>query len=363
MELLSLVLIRNLKTKTSMNMKKTIILVISVFCVIGCERAIVPDHEDGKMIKVSLALAGDVTTEDYPLHQTRAGETDSNDLYGIQVYQDDTPYAYGLFDDVSDVNIYLHSDKTYSFICSSIKPGKYLLKKLSIQSRNYVDYGGHRFYNETGYGDNIIISGPSSGYGYPFNVYAKGINGYIEALSSPSNEFKYSTSDYFKSLSTGECSLSASESRVYYPKLYRYYGEASNYTPLVNSTVTINMKQTGFGLKYIVQGVTDGTASITIKNDKRTFFSNTDISSSFTSDGLFFQYENVKDAWQYADDYAENVTVSMTWLRGVGVNQDLGSQVVQVKRNRLNVITVSLSTSTRSDSIDKPNVKITVDSI
>ena len=58
---------------------------------------------------------------------------------------------------------------------------------------------------------------------------------------------------------------------------------------------------------------------------------------------MFYSFNNIVDAWTY-DDYTENLTVSMKWMRGVGIEQDLGSQVIQVKRNALNTITIALDT-------------------
>ena len=111
------------------------------------------------------------------------------------------------------------------------------------------------------------------------------------------------------------------------------------------------MKHLVYGLQCNVTGVTDGTASITIKNGDNVLLEKTDISGEYHSDNLLFSCSSLYDAWQYADNYTENVTVSMNWLRGVGVSQDLGSQVVQVKRNCKNVINISLSTSLSSPAV------------
>ena len=43
-----------------------------------------------------------------------------------------------------------------------------------------------------------------------------------------------------------------------------------------------------------------------------------------------------------ADNYTENLTVSLSWERGVGVTQDLGSKQIQVKRNVMNVVRIQL---------------------
>lgn len=129
-----------------------------------------------------------------------------------------------------------------------------------------------------------------------------------------------------------------------YPQVDRYYGKSGSYTATYGNTtpVTIDMKHVVFGLKYKITGITDGSVSITIKNDDKTFFEQTGITADFTSEQKLYCFTDILSAWQYADGYAENVTVSMTWARGVGVTQDLGSQVVQVKRNAMNTINISL---------------------
>lgn len=110
------------------------------------------------------------------------------------------------------------------------------------------------------------------------------------------------------------------------------------------------MKHLVYGLQCNVTGVSDGTASVTIKNGDNTLLEKADISGEYHSEKMMFAFSDMHSAWQYSDDYSENVTVSLTWHRGVGVTQDLGSAVVQVKRNCMNVINVSLSTTTKACS-------------
>ena len=95
-------------------------------------------------------------------------------------------------------------------------------------------------------------------------------------------------------------------------------------------------------------GVSDGTASILIKNGNNTLLDKSGISGEYHSEVIVFSFADMHGAWQYSDNYAENVTISMTWMRGVGVLQDLGSRVIQVKRNRVNVINVALGTTISS---------------
>ena len=123
--------------------------------------------------------------------------------------------------------------------------------------------------------------------------------------------------------------------------------------------ITIEMKHLVYGIQYNVSGVTDGTASITIKNkDDALLVEKSGISGEYHSEKMFFAFSDMQSAWQYADDYMENVKVSITWLRGVGVSQNFGPQVIQVKRNCVNVVNVSFS-ETRAGSA--PSVEFNVE--
>lgn len=384
-------------------MKKRYILVMGMAVALAAcqtEKMTPGESTEDDRILVSLALTGEVTVNEEPLVITRAGETSSKDLYGVQVYENDLEYAYGLFDNVSDMKIYLHSGKTYSFECTLIKDGKEKLMGFTKSlvpdhPRCFIDYtrGGSplsyvyayyfpntessRYYNagaihpETSYPVNFYFDYAVSYYSYPF-VFVTGGRSWIKPTSGSrpvpegvrlTNSFSYASyggmallpyslvilSDVsenefnlpFNSVQQGD---SFGAPLLTYPQVDRYYGKSGSYTATYGNTtpVTIEMKHVVFGVKYKITGITDGSVSITIKNDDKTFFEQTGITADFTSEQKLYCFTDILSAWQYADGYAENVTVSMTWARGVGVTQDLGSQVVQVKRNAMNTINISL---------------------
>lgn len=146
-------------------------------------------------------------------------------------------------------------------------------------------------------------------------------------------------------ISQGITINSATKNRVRYPNCLRYYGIADKFTASgTNKQINLALKSVGFGLQYKITGVTDGTVSLTIKNDDKTFYANNDITSSYTSSINYWGFENIEDAYNY-DDYTENLTVSMKWMRGVGIEQDLGSQMIQVKRGAVNVVEIALDTN------------------
>ncbi len=280
-------------------MKKILSILAILTILSSCKDLLSDVNNKEDLIEVKLSLTGEVTVKEEPL--TKA--FDSNDLIAIQVYQDGSPYAYGLFDDISNLNIYLHSGESYSF--KALVANKESRIWWKDAQKSYL------LFQKLSY----IFSILSGKFDYIQNSYLQ---------MSRINEFEGTT----------------------------YYGEfsVSNITGNDN-TLPIEMKHLVYGLQCNVTGVTDGTASITIKNGDNVLLEKTDISGEYHSDNLLFSCSSLYDAWQYADNYTENVTVSMNWLRGVGVSQDLGSQVVQVKRNCKNVINISLSTSLSSPAV------------
>lgn len=288
-------------------------LLAAMFAFSACssDETIVGQEEPEKELKeytVSLKMVGEVTTSEAPLART---ETESTDLYGVQVYRKVNgfdvynSFAYGLFDNVSDMKINLLEDSKYKFRVLYIKKGKDVVDYKSIYyGSGYVGPFGHIGWNDNGY--SITIGTECS------NSYTWG------------GTFK-------DDLATG----------AYY-EADTYYGEVSDYTPSVNGTVEIDLKHTVFGLQYAVTGITDGTVSVTIKKDSHNFFKKTDIATDYTSEEKIISFSEVYNAWQYADNYTENLTVSLSWTRGVGVVQDLGTKTIQVKRNVMNVVRIQL---------------------
>lgn len=140
----------------------------------------------------------------------------------------------------------------------------------------------------------------------------------------------------------------------------RFYGEVSGFTAAGNGSLSIPLKRVSFGLSLSVTGITDGSVSVTIKNDNQTFLSNTGISQDTQFDTTCWSFYDLKSAWQYADNYAESFTVGVVWNRSVGVTQDLGSKTVQFKRNAVNRVNVNLGSATKSAglaiSVEEPEI-------
>lgn len=285
------------------------------------EGSVEPTPESSEMVTVSLALSGEITTSEQPL--SRAEETSSTDLYGVQVYEGEHYYAFGVFDNIDDMKINLTKGKTYKFVVTLVKDGKNKLYGIS----SYCDYWLYPL------GVNRIEDWNSSNYPDPFNY------------------FYYTSRVYLDALGYGRTTIGNNVSR-YYPEIDRFYGELSGYVATVNGIANIELKRTAFGLRYEIENLTDGSISLYVSktfsadNDEitETFINETGITESET-EGRIFTFKDVYACWQLADDYSESVTVSISWLRGIGVTVPLGSVNVQVKRNVMNVLKINLAAS------------------
>lgn len=286
-----------------------ILPLLFMFSIVGCTKDDVPSTDEPKEYNISLKFSGEITATDTPL--TR-GE-DANDLIGLQIYKDGKAWKYYIsrsIENFENYKITLHSDKTYKFVATMVKNGMDVIGQLQYNGQPL----GYPFYN---------IPLPSS---------QSDIEGYYN------NDYNDDQGEYFKK---GKSTLKSGKD-YNYPAADRFYGEVENYTPTENGVVAIDLKRTAFGLKYEVSGITDGTVSVTISNASRTFFSNTAITADYQSEEEIFTFSDVYSAWKYADNYTESITVQASWLRGVGINQDLGSKTVQIKRNAMNIIRIKL---------------------
>ena len=314
----------------------------------GCAKEIESTaNPEGEKVLARLMLTGEVTGEETTL--TKAFT--SGDLLGIQVKEGSNYYAYGLFDDISEISLYLNHGKTYSFECTLVKNGKSIVNHYS---------GG---WNKIKVGTELW-RGDGSGYALPFIHGPKGSSGYVQTgygaqatkwnysatanLTSITNSFIYSSSAYFLRLQYGQVSNGDSPK---YSKAIVYYGAISGILAGNSISVPIEMKNGSFGVTLSVKGITDGDVRITIKNSLQTFHTNSGITQDTQFGTTMWSFFDLKSAWKYADNYSENFTVGVVWNRGVGVTQDLGSKTVQFKRNTVNHVNINLGVSTKSAGI------------
>ena len=294
-----------------------IITVIWASVTFGCSNGDETMNEITKEFIVSFNLTGEITTKDSPICITRAStETTSTDLYALQILKKENgttsyqPFAYGFFDTLENVHAYLRNDGKYKIILTYLKDGKNIVFAASWGAYRFHDIYIYKDNSNTPYLNNIVYTNNSNYYS---KLKTNGVGSY-----SKGNEF---------------------------------YGEVNDYEPTKNGTIDIEMRHCGFGLQYEITGLTDGSVDLTVKNENTTFINETSISSDTMSDPIIFSFTDLYSAWLYANNYSENVTISIQWKRGFGITQDLGSKTVQVKRNQMNIIHVKLGANDGSAQI------------
>ncbi len=281
------------------------------------EKEIISEPETPEGVLVSFAFAGDVLVENTPLSRAEGSD---NDLYGIQIYEypttgtSATAYAFGLFNDIDNLTAVLNPNRKYKFECTLVKDGRTKV----YYARNYYGYGApFRYYNDDWESDYAGMSNSfriEKGYG--------------------------NRTLYFVDLSTetNPAATNADNTKTN-PPIDRYYGVLDNFVPTEGGVVSIELKNTSFGLQAVIEDIPDGSVSVAIKKgDSRIFFAVDGITESYQSDRLIFECSDVLDAWTLGDDYVEPVIISGTWMRGSGVEQTLVNKTIYLKRNAMNIV-------------------------
>lgn len=302
----------------------------------------------GKECLVSFNAVGEISTFESPLSK---GGTLTDDIYCVQVYEGTSPFAFGYFDNLESMKLYLKQGAKYRIIVSLVKDAKnllgerYLISKNCLRNYEFSDIYDfeYKYKNASGYS---YSSETNESYYYPINYYQYSFLGY----------YRYYVSD--KSYTTSWLQLYNIEKAILNTEKYPtctdwFYGEVNEYSPTGDyETLNLDFKRVGFKLKYELSGVTDGEVTVVVKNSTREFINNTTNTSTYSSDTQFIAFYDAKSAWQYADNYTENLDVSVTWKRGIGVTQDLGTKTIQVKRNCLNNIKIALGSDDRNGSLN-----------
>jgi hypothetical protein len=286
----------------------------------GCaqDELITEQEETEEVYTVSLKLNGDIQVENSPLSRA---ETDSRDLYGIQVYRNGNYFAAGMFTKTDNITIDLVAGSTYKFVCTVVKEG---------QDKCYY----------------------SSSYGFGYSSGSAFRCSYGNTLWSWRNNFYYSNSSSYSLLNLSESYISYgnSSTSVLNAEIDRFYGELDNYTPSVNGVVSLDLKRVSFGLKLQVTNIKEGKVHVKCKNNNKTFISTSNLTDDYETEMAVYSMSNIYDAWRYADTgYTEAFTLTVTWDREGGLISDTWTKKFQVKRNALNTVRIKMGTDDKGD--------------
>lgn len=295
-------------------MKKFLLFAMALIAFASCSKDDAIDNEsiDGKEYVVNLGFSGEITITQTPL--TKAG---TNDLYGVQVYSkksgdsDYAPFAYGLFDNTTDMEVKLIGGYQYKFVASMVEDGKNMIRNV----------GGN--------------------YSSPFRI------GFDNTPIG--NVFIYSSAKEMDDLDNGATNVQGYTYER--PNVVRFYGELSNFTPAEGKSANINMKKVSFGVKFKVNDFTEGKIIIQIPEAPEMSIS---YPETETEDILTFR-NNIsslyKDFWT-DDNYQENLEVHIAWTKADGTVIPISNQIIEFTRNKLTTVTINLKEDSSNTDIN-----------
>ncbi|MBR4028146.1 MAG: hypothetical protein IKJ08_00985 [Alistipes sp.] len=264
-----------------------------------------PETPSAESYTVSLGFGGEIEVDYEPLRSA-----ENNDLYGINVYSapanvEGTPswtnYAYGLFDDPSNIKIDLLVGYQYKFVATMIKDGK----------------------------EKVLSS--NGAYREPFDV------SFISPVAI-STSFNYGL-DILPGLGIGHTYLKNPNGLYNRPNTERFYGELKGYIPSNNGKATIDMGRTSYGVKFVAQGQSAnvGTLEIQMSQSPLVTFNLAESNEYFD----IYTFDGVRSAW-LKSDYSEEVSVNINYIREDDTVVPLGSHIVTFVRNTTTVVTVNI---------------------
>ena len=284
------------------NLWASIAMLLMLSLATSCEKSEQPTPAEPEYVTVSLGLDVSLDYDYEPL--TRAEE--NNDLYGIQVYSTPVPatenavwtkYAYGLFDNTDNLTVKLIRGYEYKFVATMVKDGK---DKVAEGDGKYGDPFGHEIspntYQSTPLSVSFIYDQLGMGY--------LGSNGFAN-----------------------------------YRNLERYYGELEGYIPGDNgSKVTIELKRTSFGVKYIAKGDYAENGTLEILMDQAPQLDLNLAESNQISE--IYTFYNIRAAW-LDDNYSETISVVLRLVREDGTVVPFGTHNITFKRNKTTVVNIN----------------------
>lgn len=281
----------------------TLLFCCAVFLLSSCQEEVQlsNSNEEEELITIALSPSGSFDTT------TRGIST--TDVYGINVWYDankdgvcEKHYAYGLFDNKDDMSIQLISSYKYKFECTLVKDAT---TKLSCGSGNLMKKPFQTNFSNTAYVENKFI--------YEESSYLSGIGNGIVTLQD------------------GTTTTSSNLAPI-----NRYYGETDGYKPTTGGRVTIEMKRTVFGVKFIVSGLTDGSVSISSG-----FGWSKTSRENYESEEMIYCYYDVYNCWLNEPDQEYTISMSYTSDRGSLWNYSKDKKIT-FKRNVMTTVHINV---------------------
>jgi uncharacterized protein (TIGR02145 family) len=234
----------------------------------------------------------------------KSATVDTVQVYAIQVYENYVPYYYGLFTDVSKMQIALTTSKTYKFKVVAYKSG-------------------------TGKGLKTITD-------------SEGVNYYLPTKMAVKNAFV--KGDLLKDIDS-PTTLNLSGLQKDFAEVDAFYATKSVTVEKGTTTIDFSLLRMGFGINFTVDALNSGTMEIYLGNDT------IKLNSSKTTANTVRQFNkatnNFTDIHSKAETFGDSIAVSAKWT-GTNGTVVTASGKYKFLRNYQKTINIQLNTTTNS---------------
>lgn len=225
-------------------------------------------------------------------------------VYAIQVYENDAPYYYGLFNDVSKMQLALTTTKTYKFKVSAYKvgTGKWLKSVIDTAGTNYF----------------LPTKTPLK------NKFIKG--------------------DILKDIDLASSAVLNNQTKIY-PEVDAFYATKSLTLDKGTTSIDFTLLRMGFGINFTVDAITSGAMEIYVGND--TLKLNSTKTSAFTVRQFSTALNSFGNIYSNATTFGDSIAVSAKWTSGSGTTVTATGKY-KFTRNYQKTINIQLNTTTNS---------------
>ena len=291
---------------------KQIVFILSVLLLWSCSEEDIPNNNtisEEVYVTVNIKLGGEIL--DVTQEPMTKGLT-NNDLTAIQInevvvndYEEEVPYAWGLFDDVSNISVKLKKGAKYDIEATTVINGKSIMK-----------------FNSEGYDTPLTLS-----------------NGGFITCTFVTNGMDISSKVHFHSLSSSEVGLKNFDLIYQYSNVDKYY-YTNSFVAEEGSGIDLDMKRVSAGLKVITNNLTDGKLLIESRD-----FPHIEINPGEEYDEIYTipWYVTMGMGNKWGDDDCKTSSImTFTYQDASGEKTQIASQKIEFTRNKKTVITVNI---------------------
>lgn len=232
-------------------------------------------------------------------HPEKTGHFDRN----IQ-YENDAPYYYGLFNDVSKMQLALTTTKAYKFKVSAYKvgTGKWL--------KSVIDTAG--------------------------------INYFLPTKTPLKN--KFIKGDILKDIDLASSAILNNQIKIY-PEVDAFYATKSLTLDKGTTSIDFTLLRMGFGINFTVDAITSGAMEIYVGND--TLKLNSSKTSAYTVRQFSTALNSFGNIYSNATTFGDSIAVSAKWTSASGTTVTATGKY-KFLRNYQKTINVQLNTTNNS---------------